>query len=98
AHKLAEVREAVKRYRQRYGRRKLIVSVDRLDPSKGLVERLEAYRQFLEFFPRRRGEVVFAMVAAPSRTDIAAYQRLSEKLQALADDINATYGSAHWQP
>jgi len=98
AHKLSEVREAVKRYRQRYGRRKLIVSVDRLDPSKGLVERLEAYRQFLEFFPRQRSKVVFAMVAAPSRTDIAAYQRLSEKLQALADDINSAYGSAHWQP
>jgi trehalose 6-phosphate synthase/phosphatase len=98
ANKLKPVRAAVKQYRRRYRRRKLIVSVDRLDPSKGLVERLEAYRQFLEFFPRRRGKVVFAMVAAPSRTDITAYQRLSKKLQALADDINATYGSPSWQP
>lgn len=98
ANKLKPVRAAARRYRQRYRRRKLIVSVDRLDPSKGLVERLEAYRQFLEFYPRQRGKVVFAMVAAPSRTDIGTYQRLGKRLKALADEINAAYGSPKWQP
>ena len=98
AHKLKAVRTAVKCYQRKYRRRKLIVSVDRLDPTKGLVERLEAYRQFLEFYPKQRGKIVFAMVAAPSRTDIDAYQRLSKRISSLAEEINASYGTSRWQP
>jgi trehalose 6-phosphate synthase/phosphatase len=93
-----EVKAAVKRYRKKYGRRKVIVSVDRLDPSKGLVERLKAYRLFLERNPKQHGKVVFAMVAAPSRTTIAAYKSLARRLDALAQEINGTFGTPKWQP
>lgn len=98
ASKSKEVKQAVKRYKRRYGHRKIIVSVDRLDPTKGLVERLSAYREFLNRNPDQREKVVFAMVAAPSRTGIYVYSQLAKKLDELADEINKTYGTSSWQP
>lgn len=92
------VKAAVKRYRQRYNRKKVIVAIDRLDPSKGLIERLKAYSKLLQLYPRLRGKVVFAMVAAPSRIDVPAYKQLSKRLAAIVEEINHTYGSPKWQP
>lgn len=98
AAKSKVVRSAVRKYRRRYKGSRVIVAVDRLDPSKGLVERLEAYRTFLELEPKMRGKIVFSMIAAPSRMGIPAYRNLAKRLGALADDINAQYGTTRWQP
>jgi trehalose 6-phosphate synthase/phosphatase len=92
------VKDAVRKYRKRYRKLRVIVAVDRLDPSKGLVERLEAYRTFLELEPKVREKVVFSMVAAPSRTGVAAYRNLARKLQQLVDEINEQYGTEKWTP
>lgn len=92
------VRQAVKEYSKRYRGKKIIVAVDRLDLSKGLLERLKAYEAFLKQYPELTGKVVFAMVAAPSRTDVPAYQRLAKRLDQLVAHINKTYGNDHWQP
>ncbi len=96
--KSKEVKAAIRRYQRRYKRLKVIVAIDRLDPTKGLVERLKAYEMFLKRNPRLRGKVVFSMVAAPSRTAIPAYQRLTKQLSSLARRINKKYGTAKWQP
>ncbi|PIZ62262.1 trehalose-phosphatase [Candidatus Saccharibacteria bacterium CG_4_10_14_0_2_um_filter_52_9] len=98
AIKTKAVKAAVRRYRKRYRGRKVIVAVDRLDPSKGLVERLKAYQKLLERDPKLHGKVVFSMVAAPSRTDIAVYQRLAARLAARVEEINTLYGTDRWQP
>ena len=98
AGKSKAVRDAVRKYRKRYGRLRVIVAVDRLDPSKGLVERLEAYRTFLELEPRMRGKIVFSMVVAPSRMGIASYRSLGRRLKMLAGEVNDTYGTSKWQP
>jgi trehalose 6-phosphate synthase/phosphatase len=52
----------------------------------------------LEEYPKYRGKVVFAMVAAPSRIDIPAYQSLAKDLNVLVADINKTFGTSKWQP
>jgi trehalose 6-phosphate synthase/phosphatase len=96
--KSAAVRSAIVKYKLRYRGQKVIVAVDRLDPSKGLVERLEAYREFLERNKRLHGKVVLSMVAAPSRTDIEVYRKLGIRLGALAQEINETYGTRRWKP
>ncbi|MDB5169920.1 MAG: hypothetical protein JWN82_316 [Candidatus Saccharibacteria bacterium] len=97
--KSAAVRAAVLKYKLRYRGQKVIVAVDRLDPSKGLVERLEAYREFLQNNQRMlRGKVVLSMVAAPSRTDIAVYKKLKIRLDELVAEINAEFGTRRWQP
>ncbi|HEX5744068.1 MAG TPA: bifunctional alpha,alpha-trehalose-phosphate synthase (UDP-forming)/trehalose-phosphatase [Candidatus Saccharimonadales bacterium] len=98
AGKSKAVRTAVRKYRRRYKKLRVIVAVDRLDPSKGLVERLEAYRTFLELEPKLRGKIVFSMVAAPSRMGIASYRNLAKKLKALSDEINDEYGTPKWKP
>lgn len=98
AGKSRAVKAAVRKYRKRYKGLRVLVAVDRLDPSKGLIERLEAYRTFLELQPSIRGKIVFSMVAAPSRTGIAAYRNLAKRLQSLVDKINETYGTDKWQP
>ena len=99
SNKSATVRAAILKYKLRYRGQKVIVAVDRLDPSKGLVERLEAYREFLgNNYRKLRGKVVLSMVAAPSRTDISVYKKLKIKLDELVEEINEQYGTKRWQP
>jgi trehalose 6-phosphate synthase/phosphatase len=98
ANKTKAVKKAVRQYRRHYRGKKVILAVSRLDPSKGLLEMLQAYSLFLHKYPNMHGKVVFVMVAAPSRTDVVAYQRLSVKLKEAAEKINTDWGSAKWQP
>jgi trehalose 6-phosphate synthase/phosphatase len=86
------------KWRRRYRGLKVILTVDRLDPTKGLIERAAAYKEFLVQHPEMREKVVLSMLAVPSRTDIAAYQRLRTRLETLVDDINATFGNDGWKP
>ncbi|GAC1501162.1 MAG: hypothetical protein NVS1B10_05210 [Candidatus Saccharimonadales bacterium] len=98
ATKSKAVRKAVMRFKKKYKRNKLIVAVDRLDPTKGLVERLKAYRTLLERNPSLLKKVVFVMVAAPSRTDIDVYKRLAVRIGELVQSINDEFGTSKWTP
>ncbi|MFN2425678.1 MAG: trehalose-6-phosphate synthase [Candidatus Binatia bacterium] len=69
------------------------VGVDRLDYTKGIEERLQAVDTLLERYPEYRGRFVFVQVAAPSRTKIDRYRELNERIEALAEKINARWGS-----
>ena len=95
---ISEVKKLSKNYSKKYRRQKIIASVDRLDPSKGLIERLKAYDKYLATHPKSLGKVVFVMVAAPSRTDIADYQKLSKQLISLVEKINLNYAFKKWRP
>ncbi len=93
------VKKHVRAQRKKFGRRrKIILTVDRLDPTKGLVERLVAYQELLRTNKRLRKKVVMVMLAIPSRTDIQAYKKLKKKVEQLVADINAEYGKRRWQP
>jgi trehalose 6-phosphate synthase/phosphatase len=98
ARRLKAVQHAVKKYRRRYGNKKIIVAVDRLEPSKGLIERLKAYRDFLQANPKFLKKVVMVMVAAPSRMELKTYQQLAVNLRTLSEEINAQFGTVNWQP
>jgi trehalose 6-phosphate synthase/phosphatase len=93
-----EVLTEVKRLRKLYGTQKIILTVDRLDPSKGLVERVQAYRTFLESNPKMHDKVIMVMLANPSRTDIPAYKQLKIRLEALISDTNELYKEGSWEP
>ncbi len=73
---------------------RLGVGVDRLDYTKGIEERFLAVEQLLERFPQFRGVFTFVQLAAPSRTEIGLYRRLSEEVEAVAARINARFGQA----
>lgn len=72
--------------------------MDRLDYTKGIPERLEAFERFLEENPAYRGRVVFVQAGMPSRTQIGAYQELGFRIERLTTEINETYGTSGWRP
>ena len=76
----------------------LIIGVDRLDYSKGLVERVESYEHLLRNYPANRGQVVFLQIAPPSRVDVPEYVELRKQLEAAAGHVNASYAEFDWVP
>lgn len=93
-----ETKDALKQLEGAYGKQKLILSVDRLDYSKGIPERLEAFRLLLEQHPEYHGKVKLLMVAVPSRTGVKAYQELRDEIEKTVSRINGTYGTVDWAP
>lgn len=93
-----EVLAARKALKKSYTGQKIILSVDRLDYSKGIPERLEAYRQLLEHHPEYHGRVKLVMVAVPSRTDVETYRHLRDEIEQTVSRINGTYGTTKWAP
>jgi trehalose 6-phosphate synthase/phosphatase len=87
-------RRALAALRLQYHGFKVILTVDRLDPSKGLVERLEAYRELLRQNPRLHGRVVMVMIVSPSRTDVREYRLLKERLDVLLAEIADEFASS----
>ncbi len=92
------VRTQVDEIRRTVGDRRIILSVDRLDYTKGILERLEAFDQFLCTYPQHRGSVVLIVVAVPSRTGVPDYQQLRERLEQLVGRINGEYGAIGYMP
>jgi trehalose 6-phosphate synthase len=78
--------------------RPLIMSVDRLDYSKGLRQRFVAFERFLQDYPAWRGRVTFMQVAPPSRTDIQTYREIRRELEAEAGRINGRFAEVDWVP
>ena len=78
--------------------RYLLIGADRLDYSKGLPNRFEAFNRLLTRFPEHRQKVSFLQIAAPSREDVAEYAALRPVLNRIAGDINARHGAFDWVP
>lgn len=78
--------------------RKLIIGVDRLDYSKGLMERFAAFEHFLERFPENQGRVTFLQIAPLSRSDVLAYSEIRQALEQSAGRINGRLAEADWTP
>nr|BAH28884.1 trehalose-6-phosphate synthase alpha [Polypedilum vanderplanki]BAH28886.1 trehalose-6-phosphate synthase alpha [Polypedilum vanderplanki] len=79
-------------------KQKIILGVDRLDYTKGLVNRLKAFEILLEKHPEHRGTVSFLQISVPSRTDVAEYQQLKEEMDQLVGRINGRFSTAVWAP
>ena len=78
--------------------RSLVIGVDRMDYSKGLPQRMEAFGRVLDDHEELRGSVSFLQIAPPSREAVDAYQDLREQLDRLAGRINADYADLDWMP
>lgn len=74
------------------------VGVDRIDYTKGLVERIDALDRFFERYPEYRGRLVFFQAGVPSRVQVAEYRKLDEEFSARVSAINWKYGRRDWQP
>ncbi len=86
------------RHRFKLSDRLIGVGVDRLDYTKGILERLRAIELLFQRFPGFRDRFVFIQKAAPSRTRIKAYRQLQDQVEAEIARINALYRTEGWQP
>jgi len=74
------------------------VGVDRVDYTKGILERFLALERFLERYPAYQGKLTFVQIGAPSRTHIKRYHDLLAEVEAEADRINWRFQSGKWKP
>ena len=77
---------------------KLILSIDRLDYTKGIANRLRAFEYFLEKYPEFRGKARLVMLAVPSRSDVPQYQLLKNEIDQLVGAINGKFSEINWTP
>jgi trehalose 6-phosphate synthase len=99
--RLAEANEGLRMFagmREEYSRRRLLLGVDRLDYSKGLPQRIHAFRQLLACHPENRNSATLIQIAAPSREDLGAYDQLRRQMDGLCGEINGDYGELDWMP
>ncbi len=78
--------------------RKMIFSIDRLDYTKGLINRVLAIENMLDRFPEYSGKFVYVMVVTPSRTSVSEYQSLKRDLEMTIGRVNGAYGNISWAP
>jgi len=98
AGKNPEVQKEINRIHKKLGERKIILSIDRLDYTKGVLQRLEAFDFFLEKNPEYKEKVILILVAAPSRTKVEHYKLLKKQVDELIGKINGKYGTIDWMP
>ena len=94
----AGTRKQLSELKQRFGYCKILLGVDRLDYTKGIPERLRAYRKFLQDYPEWRGKVVLIQVAVPSRERVPRYTRLRREVDELIGEINGDWSTPNWSP
>ncbi|HMJ71529.1 MAG TPA: bifunctional alpha,alpha-trehalose-phosphate synthase (UDP-forming)/trehalose-phosphatase [Cyclobacteriaceae bacterium] len=84
--------------REKFGEVKIIFSVDRLDYTKGVSQRLSGFTKLLEMFPEWKGKVVFIMVVVPSRQIVSKYNERKKLIEEQVGQINGKYSTLEWQP
>ncbi len=77
---------------------KLILSIDRLDYTKGIANRLRAFEYFLDKYPQFKGKARLVMLAVPSRSNIPQYQLLKNEIDQLVGRINGKFSEVSWTP
>lgn len=92
------VQREVSKLRERVGNCKIILSIDRMDYTKGIPQRLEAFSLFLEMNPQYRERVILFLVVVPSRIKVEHYAALKKQIDELVGAINGKYGSIGFTP
>jgi trehalose 6-phosphate synthase/phosphatase len=77
---------------------KMILTIDRLDYSKGILQRLQAYELLLSAHPEYIGQLSLYMIVVPSRDTVAQYKELKDQIDQLVGNINARFRTLHWLP
>jgi trehalose 6-phosphate synthase/phosphatase len=93
-----EVARRTEDLRTRMGPFPLILGVDRLDYTKGVPERLEAFRSLLRRYPEMREKAIFLQVVVPSREGVPEYQALKARVERLVGEINGEFSVPGWVP
>lgn len=96
----SEAQKAVKRIRHDYGigKAKLVISVDRIDYTKGIPDRLRAIDLFFDKHPEFKEKIVFFQIGQPSRVHLERFRQLNNEINSLVDEINWKHSQGAWSP
>src|SRR5690554_4199096 len=94
----SEVRKELERYYLLYPETRFIISIDRLDYTKGLINRLEAFEYFLQNYPEYREKVTLVLLAVPSRIGVEQYQQMKSEVDEIVGRINGEFSSINRVP
>ncbi len=92
------VQRVVARIKKKLGDRKIVLSVDRLDYTKGIPQRLEVFDLFLESNPQYKEKVTLVLVVVPSRIGVEHYAQMKRTVDELVGKINGKHGTIGWMP
>ena len=92
------LKELYAEYSQPPSKQQFIIGVDRIDYTKGILERLRGFDTLLKNHPELRGRVTLLNFGAPSRMHVEAYRELNDKIDDLVDDINWRHQTEQWVP
>lgn len=93
-----EVLENKEKFQETISGKKLILRVDRIDPSKNIVRGFQAFQELLILHPEYKEKVIFLAILVPSRRGIEEYQDYLDKIMAITGQINADFGTKDWEP
>lgn len=93
-----KVRADVDKIRNEIRDRKLVLSIERLDYSKGILEKLQAFEHLFEVEPELLGKVTLVMVCAPAAKEMTIYRALQTQIEQAVGRINGRYSSLDWTP
>ncbi len=93
-----EVQKEVEKIRKKMGNSKIILSIDRLDYTKGIIERLEVFDSFLDRNPEYKEKITLILVVVPSRTGVDHYMFLKKRVEEIVGKINGKHGTIGWVP
>lgn len=91
-------RRIYKKHKSRLNDCKIILSVDRLDYSKGIINRLRAYNLFLQHHPLHRKKVTLFLIVVPSRVKVPQYQKIKQEIDRTVGEINGNFNAIGWTP
>jgi trehalose 6-phosphate synthase len=92
------VKQRAEKIRKDIACSRVVLSVDRIDYTKGLFERVEAIRTFFARMPQARGVVTFVQIAVPSRLGVPEYREYRERLETAVKALNKEFARDNWKP
>ena len=95
---MSNLRLQLKDHKKTSSDSKLILSIDRLDYTKGVINRIKAFEIFLTNNPEYRGKVRLVMLTVPSRSDVDDYIKLKKQTDEIVGRVNGKFASVNWTP
>ncbi|MEL1264307.1 glucosylglycerol-phosphate synthase [Pseudoxanthomonas putridarboris] len=96
--KTEEVSDDIRRIRGEIGERKLVLSIERLDYTKGILQKLHAFERLLEESPELQGKVTLVMVCVPAAKEMTVYRPLQQQIEQAVGRINGRMSQLDWTP
>ncbi|AWH86552.1 bifunctional alpha,alpha-trehalose-phosphate synthase (UDP-forming)/trehalose-phosphatase [Flavobacterium album] len=94
----SEIMQNIESHNISYADSRLILSIDRMDYTKGIPNRIKAFEYFLEKYPEYKGKVRLVMLSVPSRENVSQYQKLKRETDELVGRINGRLATINWTP